>query len=367
MEFNLLFGIPASLYKPTPYGAWALARVPSTKHLNPASQPKPPPLLRVRLPRTQAPKQHSPLLHLPSENAKTNSVSDTSLNQQDAPRSPFAGCLILIVMAIVVIILIASAGYSIKKQTDSVKTFTEEEAKPAPIADLSNHEPELNSLMNRIRHFDHEIQNSRPAQLELTPTEVNYTFAHFEVFKNFRGQLFFNDFTDSQITGNIHYPLNSTKNLPKFVRDTLNIETRDNNINGTFIGTPLLTDGKLILNLSEIKPERGQIPEALFSNISRTLISGELEKQLEDDPKNPPALLTKLKKLTSLTLKDGKLCLAYTPGETPPSIKEESDAMATKAKQLVALGAIIFILTMILLFIVLSRRQRAKREAAGHV
>ncbi len=292
-------------------------------------------------------------------------ISAPAPASQDAPRSPFAGCLILIVMAVVVLVLIASAGYSVKKQTDAYKTFTEEEPKPAPVADLTHHETELNSLMNRIRHFDHEIKNERPAGLSLSPQDINFAFAHFDVFKNFRGQLSFQTITDTDVSGIIHYPFRSTSELPEFVRGPLNIEARDNNLNGTFTATPLLTDGKLILNMTEINSSIGEVPEEWFSGISRFLISGELEQKLKDDPKNPPALLAKLKKLTSLTLKDGNLVLDYSPDATPPSVKEESNAMATKAKQLAALGAVIFILTMILLFIVLSRRQKAKREAAG--
>ena len=61
-------------------------------------------------------------------------------------------------------------------------------------------------------------------------------------------------------------------------------------------------------------------------------------------------------------MRDGKLVLTHSPGKEAPS-KEESNAMATKAKQLIALGAVIFILTMILFFILMSRRQKAKREA----
>lgn len=294
--------------------------------------------------------------------------SSTSPDVNDAPRSPFAGCLILIVMAIVVLVLIASAGYSVKKQTDAYKTFTEELAKPAPIADLTNHEAELNSLMNRLRHFDHEIENKRAAQVSLSPQDVNFAFAYYEVFRNFRGQLSFETFTDTHVSGILHYPFRSTSELPEFVRAPLKIASRDNNLNGTFTATPLLTDGKLLLNMTRITSSVGEVPEEWFAGISRFLISGELEQQLKDQPQDPPPLLTKLKKLTSLDLQDGNIVLKYSPDATPPSIKQESDAMATKAKQLVALGAIIFILTMILLFIVLSRRQKAKRarHATNH-
>lgn len=279
---------------------------------------------------------------------------------QDAPRSPFAGCLILIVMAVVVLVLITSAGYSVKKQTDSYKTFTETEPRPSPIANLEGRETEINSLINRLRHFDGEISNQRPASIDLTTEDLNFAIAHFEVFKSFRGQLSFEKITPERLEGILHYQFRSTSDLPEFVRGPLNIEARDNNLNGTFVATPLLTDGKLILNMESITPAVGKIPDEFFQQIARFLISGQLEMEFEENPEKEPELLTKLKKLTSLTLADGQLTLAYSPDATPPSAQLEADAMATKATQLVALGAVILILSMILLFIILSRRKKAR-------
>ena len=291
-------------------------------------------------------------------------LPNDSTGQNDAPRSPFAGCLILIVIAIVILILVGTTAFTLKKQTDAYLTFTEEEARPAPVVDPAKFPAPFNSLANRLRHFDHEIKNDRPAEIALSPIDLNLAIARFDVLKNLRGQFHFDTITDTEISGTLHLPFNSNKNLPAFVRSVLDIPPRDNNLNGTFTATPLLTDGKLILNLTKIAPSKGDIPEDFFPGISRVLISGELEQQLEDDPKNPPELLQTLRKLTSLVLRDGELVLAYTPEATPPSVKEESDAMATKAKQFIALGAVIFILTMILVFILLSRRQKARREAA---
>lgn len=281
----------------------------------------------------------------------------------DAPRSPFAGCLILIVIGVVICILIGTTAYTLKKQTGAYKTFTEEEARPAKIEDPSQFPAPFNSLANRLRHFDHEVKNDRAAEIELTPLDLNLAIARFDALKSFRGQLYFESISDTEIAGTLHFPFNSNKNLPNFVRSVLGIEARDNNLNGSFTGTPLLTDGKLILNLTKITPPKGEVPEEVLVNIARILISGELEKAVEEDPKNPPELLQTLRKLTSLTLRDGKLVLTHSPGKEAPSIKEESNAMATKAKQLIALGAVIFILTMILFFILMSRRQKAKREA----
>lgn len=288
------------------------------------------------------------------------SDAPTAPEQQDAPRSPFAGCLILIVMAVVVLVLIASAGYSVKKQTDSYKTFTETEPKPAPIANLEGQEAEINSLVNRLRHFDHEVSNKRAAQVTLSTQDLNLAVANFDVLQSFRGQLSFEKITPEHLKGLLHYQFRSTGDLPEFVRGPLNIEDRDNNLNGTFVGTPLLTDGKFILNMESITPSVGEIPEEFFIQISRFLISGQLELEFEENPEKEPELLTKLKKLTSLTLRDDSLTLGYSPDATPPSAQVEATALANKAKQMVALGAIIFILTMILLIIVLSRRQKAR-------
>ena len=288
--------------------------------------------------------------------------------QQDAPRSPLAGCLILIVMLVVILVLIASAGYSVKKQTDAYKTFTETEAKPAPVADVEALKAQLEDLRSRVDQFDQALESKTPAELSLTATDLNLAVAHYRVFENFRGQLSVETIANGDLAGVIHYPFRSSSDLPGFIRGPLNIKSRDNNLNGTFVGTPLLTDGRLILNMQEIKPSVGEVPEEWFAGISRFLISGELEIEDDEDSDLPKELRTglkeKLKMLTSLEVRDERLILGYKPDATPPSIKTESDAMATKAKHLVALGALIFILIMILAFILLARRQKMKREQA---
>ena len=286
-----------------------------------------------------------------------SNTSATTPEQQDAPRSPFAGCLILIVIAVVISVLIASAGYSLKKQTEAYRDFTDIIAKPAPIEDTEGKEAEINSLIQRLRHFDGEMANQRAAQINFTTNDLNLAFAHFEVFKGFRGQLYFNKITPKSIEGIIHYPFRSTEDLPEFVRGPLGIEVRENNLNGQFIASPLLTDGKLILNMDSMTPSKGTIPDELLQQISRFLISGQLEQELEKTQKEPE-LLSKLRKITSLTLGDNQLILGYSSDIEPPTVKLEADEMATKAKHLVALGAVILILSMILLFILLSRRKK---------
>jgi len=272
--------------------------------------------------------------------------------EEQSARSPFAGCLILIVMAVVILVLIASAAYALKKQTSAFVEFTEEEAKPTPVLKLEGREKAVNSLSNRLRHFAHEIDNKRAAEIALSAEDLNIAVAQFDSLKNYRGQLYIDSITSDLISGQIHYPLGSTKKLPEFVCSILSIERRDNNINGTFTAKPLLTSGKLIFNFESLTPSKGEMPQEFFDGIARQLISGELEEK--------DALQLQLNKLTDASLKEGHFVLSYSPDATPPDALVESDKMADKAKQLVALGAVILILSMILLFIILSQRKKRK-------
>ena len=272
--------------------------------------------------------------------------------EEQAARSPFAGCLILIVMALVILVLIASAAYALKKQTSAFIEFTEEEAKPTPVLKLEGREEAVNSLSNRLRHFAHEMENKRAAEIAFSPEDLNLAVAQFDDLKNFRGQLTIDKITPELISGQIHLPLNSTKKLPEFVCSILNIERRDNNINGAFTAKPLLSTGKLIFNLESLTPSKGELPQEFFEGISRIMISGELE---EED-----ALQLQLNKLTGASLKEGQFVLSFSPDATPPDALIESDKIADKAKQFAALGAVILILSMILLAILLSQRKKRK-------
>ncbi len=270
------------------------------------------------------------------------------------PRSAFAGCLILITMGIVVLIIVASAGWALKKQSTALADFTDQEPLPAPIASVENHQAEFNSLVSRLAHFEHEIEHKRPTEIALSPSDLNLAVANYETLSNFRGQLSVDTITDQSLTGRIHLPLNSTEKLPTFVTSILKIERRPNNLNGSFTATPALTNGKLILTLKSVTPTQGKLPQPFLDGISRLLLSGELP---EDS-----TLQTLLSKLTSVELRQGAFVLTYHPDAKAPSSMKEADAMATKAKQFAALGAVILILTMILSFIVISRWKKSRRK-----
>ncbi|MGJ8698185.1 MAG: hypothetical protein ACSHYF_17830 [Verrucomicrobiaceae bacterium] len=275
--------------------------------------------------------------------------------KDNQPRSPFAGCLILIVMGLVVLVLISSAGWALKKQSEALATFTDHEPRPTPVADPLDHEAEFNSFVSRIGHFKHELENERPASLALSPTDLNLAIAQYDALKSFRGQLSITAISPDEISGRIHLPLNSTEKLPSAVCSVLGIDQRPHNLNGTFTAEPTLTDGKLILTLTSVTPTQGALPKEFLQGISRLLVTGDLA---EDSPLHPI-----LKSLTAAGLQQDQLVFSYVPGAIPPSAKEQSDELADNARKFAALGAVILILTMILAFILISRWRKARRSA----
>ncbi len=262
-------------------------------------------------------------------------------------------------MIVVILTLVSLAALFLKKQTDEYKKFTDPEPKPTPVADLNTQKPQLQALLEKLNSFDQNLQSNTKAEIKLTPLDLNLAISKFADLENLKSRIYIDQISDKEISGTLHFPLHSTEKLPNFVRSPLGIEARQNNLNGTFTATPLLSDAKLILMLESVTPSKGQIPEEVFTQLRRFLVFDKLEKQIVDNPKQEkPPLHHKLAKLTSTHLEPGHLVITYNPEVTPPSGKAESEAMAGKAVQFVALGAVIFILTMILFFILLSRRKK---------
>ena len=275
-------------------------------------------------------------------------MSETSAVTKDQPaRSPFAGCLIIIIIAVVVIFVIAFGAYSFKKQTEGFASFSEEASSEAPIASTEG----ATALTQKLSELEKAVSQKTNIENPLTAKELNLAIAHFEELKSLRGVLSFTEISETQLQGQLHLPLASTKDLPEIFCKALGIEQRDNFLKATFAGTPLLTDGKLFLTLETLTPSRGEIPTQVIQAISPFQIFTEAQAE--------SSLQKTINQLSSIEVKNGTLVATYSTEVAPPSGKEEADELAQKARHLIALGAVIFILTMILVFIFLAKRKKA--------
>jgi len=268
---------------------------------------------------------------------------------EEPVRSPFAGCLIFIVIAVVALSVITFAAYSFKKQTEGFASFSETEEVKTKTAPLTNTE----ELENKMINLETGILKKAPVEISLSADELNLAIAHFKELEGFRGGLYFESIENELLSGQLHRPFASTKDLPVILCRALSIERRDNFLQSTITASPLLTDGQIFLKIDTLKPSRGEVPPQLVEAISPFLIFPELAEDSR--------IKKVLSHLTSAKISDDKLIISYSPEKSPPSGKEEADKLAQKARHLVALGAIIFILTMILFFIVLAKRRKSQK------
>jgi len=271
----------------------------------------------------------------------------TDQNTDQPVRSPLAGCLIFIIIVVVVIFVISFAAYSFKKQAEGFASFSEStETKTTVSAALSFDE--------ELKDFGNLVATNTLATLSFNVDQLNGAIAHYSALESLRGQLYVTKIQDSKIHAQLHLPLASTKDLPGLLCKALSIEQRDNFLQSQIIASPLLSDGELFLQIDSLTPSRGEAPEQLTQAISPFRIFPDLDEN--------SSIKTTLAKITGVEVNENQIHFLHSPGATPPSGKTEGNAMAEKARHLIALGALIFILTMILVFIFLAKRKKAAQS-----
>lgn len=275
----------------------------------------------------------------------SDDVTSTSCQSEEPVRSPLAGCLILFMIGAVVLGVVGFAAYSFKKQTEGFASFTEEKETPAPLADSA--EPELRERLSTFRPSE-DTQT-----LSLSIADLNASIATFQDLDPLRRQIYFTGIQEGKIHGQLHLPLASTKELPGVLTSALNIAKRDHFLKATFTGQPLLSDGVLYLALDTVTPSKGQLPPQVIQALSPLRIFGEDSKAQEI-----------LSALTAVEVTPTGLLAIIDPSVTPPSGTAEGDEIAERATHFVALGALIFILTLILALMIFAKRKKARRSVA---
>ncbi len=264
-------------------------------------------------------------------------------------RSPVAGCFILIAIVIVPLFVVSFAAYSFKKQTEGFASFSEEEEVHAPITPITDAGP----ITQKLTTFEEAILAQQETHISLNKEELNLAIAHFPELEHLRGLLFITEISNGTLKAQYHRPFASTKNLPEILCRTLNIEPRDHFLHAEITATPLLSDGQLFLKIKTLIPSRGEVPEQLIQGISPHLMAPDSTEHLR--------IQKALSALTSISIESNTVVFRHSPGITPPSGQAESEKLAGKARHLVALGALIFLLTVILFLLILAKRKRFRK------
>lgn len=267
----------------------------------------------------------------------------TAPTSNEPVRSPFAGCLILSLAAVIVLGLAFFAWWTVDRQAKEISKFTDTEAKPVTLLVPEEHQGELNTLVAKMQHFRHEVENKRASQLDLSAEDLNLAIAAFDEGKQLRRTFFISKIAQDQLIADISFKLGSSP-----------FSDRENHLNGKLDTKPALTNGQIYLDVEKITADRGSVPDPFREHLSPYLIT---EMYLEH-----PQIGPILKALTSIKTTENQLSLIYDPKVTPPSAQMEAAQSVKQTRNFMALVAVIVILTMILLFVILAKRRQLKKE-----
>lgn len=212
------------------------------------------------------------------------------------PRSPFAGCAIFLIGAIILCFTLGVGAYSLFQQNKIIASFTIAEKKAVPVLDAPTLAASAPALIERLQRFQQQLSDSQigTVELKLSAQDLNTAIAHFESLRDYRGQLWITAIDD----GLIHADFCRTVNgLPG--SGTLR------HFHGQMTLRPQIVDQQIQFKVTHIRAATGQVPEEFIAQFPPYVL-------FENDALNP-GLSTLLGKLNHLAVADDSLIARREP------------------------------------------------------
>lgn len=279
---------------------------------------------------------------------------------QATARSPFAGCLILILALLMLLFLIGFTAWMPFRQAAEIEKFTRETPAPLAVDPIEGNEPKVNDLVTRLEAFRNGLQGdaATPARIELTAEDLNLAIAAFEPVKELRTSFRVREITAGALVIDICYKLNGRPRLAKDGEEGP-IASDPRYLIGTLKGRPQLMQRELVLKVDALEVPGSTVPEGFMNHFSTLRI---LEKS-RTDPLLGPAMAA----MTRATLEDGRMILARIPGETAPDVVSDADFRKGGGRLItwLGIGACLFLaFAAAMVFFGIRRQKKAEREAA---
>ena len=120
---------------------------------------------------------------------------------KDLQRSPFAGCTIMIAIALVGLFVIGMAAYTLIRQNQEIDRFTESSKREIILPKLEGHEAELNALHERIEGFRTAVLADVDAthELKLSKNDLNFLLATAPILRDLAAQFSVSELRDGRI------------------------------------------------------------------------------------------------------------------------------------------------------------------------
>lgn len=276
---------------------------------------------------------------------------------QATARSPFAGCLILILALLMLLFLIGFSAWMPFRQAAEIEKFTAAAPAPLAIEPIEGNEARVNPLVERLETFRQQLHGDSAvaARIELDAADLNLAIAAFEPVQELRGSFRVREIAGDHLLIDICYKLNGR---PRLARDdeegTFASDPRY--LIGTLKGRPQLMRRELVLKVDALDIPGAAVPEG-FMNHFETL-------RIFEGSLKHPTLGPAMAAMTRAEVSGGKLVLSRIPGETPPDQVSDADMRQGGGRLItwLGIGASLFLAFAALMVFVGIRKQR--RDAA---
>lgn len=279
---------------------------------------------------------------MPSENNRRRTPAPQEASpKKEATHSPFAGCSIIMVAAVVMLFLVGFTIWSLFKIDGEISKFTESKANPTPVLDPVRFENEFNDLSRRLDSFHAAVLADQPAELTLSTQDLNLSIAAHSQFNELKETFHILSLSADGAVVQISYRING-KPMG---------ETKYRYLNGIFEGQPRLESGQLLIDITHIDSQKGKVPDEFAAHLSDHQITA---PYLKDEVLGPI-----MEKLTSLELINNALIVRFEPDVEPPGQQEITQEEIDQTKK-IALTAFAAVLSFFALALIIFLKTRKK-------
>lgn len=278
---------------------------------------------------------------------------------QATARSPFAGCLILILALLMLVGLVGFTAWLPFRQATEIEKFTSLEPSPVAVENLEGNETAVNRLIERLAEFRTALGDpEKTARIELSPADLNLAIAVFPQVEALRKSFRVREITADAMVIDICYQLNGRPRLARDDEDGF-LASDPLYLIGVIHGQPQLARRELSLKVETLDIPGKTVPQGFMDHFSTLRL---FELYLKD-----PVLGPAMAAMTRAELADGSLVLSRIPGEESPGVVSDAEFKSGTHRLLtwLGIGACVFLVFAAIMVFLTIRRQRRLEKNEG--
>ncbi len=254
--------------------------------------------------------------------------------------SPFAGCIIVCIILLLLAGIVGYSSWSYYQVKDTIAGFTEENAKELEILSTSENSEPQKALTNKLSNFGQRITKRQKSSLTLNATELNLAVASYDVLKPNRGKIFIQSISEKGIEAEVSYPVKSG-----FKSDNMR------SLNGSVTILPELVDGSLFPTVISVKtPKKDDIPQEFKKFISESMLY---------PLRNDPEIGDLFKRLSSVEIVGNSISLETDPTHKSDAVlPDDTSPIINRFMKGFAIVAVIFLLIVSVILFLANKKSK---------